>query len=1117
MNGIVIFVPKVYRMNLRLIFLIVALVFDAAVSYAGIIVPRSDLERFSNDQICSFYEDDNGAVWFNNSNTLYRFNGIRAESVLSPVPSRRITGNGKNLWLLSFLTLVRMDTVNENCSFFRSSEVNMVESTLCAVGDSVLLAYGAGIYTPRGDSLELVHVVPEGETLTCLLSLRDGRLLAGTKHGFVYCIDRDGSLNLIYRGREPLSELFEDSAGRIWLGFSSSGFSCLSPSFITLFHYSDATGHPSRDTRTFCEDENGNVYAGGVDGMYMVAPDGRCSRLLLNGIPDRPVCQLYTDKKGGVWAGTYYDGIFYSNIADSPLRGIASDGGSLRLVKAVAEDPKGDIWCFTDGCGIFRFNPQKEVFRMIEPGKQIKFQCAYYDFETSDVWAGEYKGSLICFNTARRNVKRIAVTDTLGRNVMESIRCITGDGRQLLIGGDHGIWFFDPKKETSVSRKMPGVERIVYSFCFDQDNPDILWVGSNGLFRYSMSKQTLEPFAEGYSQLRTCKCAGIVPDGDGGIIVGTAGFGVVRIRGEQIEYFTDKTSGLYDNFVSNVAMVSQDVVAVSTRSGLSMLDMDKHICMNYHSGNGLMNTSFRSCGCMFECQDGTVLIGGKDGVERLLPEKIRFSDDPVPFGLDYLYVNNARLMLPHPIPDGYEVELNYRQTNFTANAALFDHKRINSCVMQYMLEGFDSGWKDFSPETPINYMNMAPGRYVLRVRAARSMSTPFTETSLKLIIHPAWYASTPARVIEIILLIAIIASILSLLYSRILLHERLKSQERENAERTRLFINISHRLRTPLTLVIGQLEYFFRTYGDKFPGRKNIETSYRHAKDMSNIISEFVDIENNVDAENGMEQIDTAADTDVRNPLNPYSMLIVDDNADIRSHLRTVFSSSYEIIEAKDGAEGLVKAKKMQPDIIISDVQMPIMDGITMCSELRQNYETSHIPIILLTAHASEKHNQEGILAGADDYITKPFSLNLLEAKCRNLIRSRKQLKDHYSLPGNVDASRRGALRDSRYLNSVIGAVERNLHSGDIGVPRICSELGISKTSLTSNLKRITGMTPRAFIEDIKLQHAARMLRDTSMPINAISDSLGFSDPKYFTLCFKRKYACTPTAYRQTN
>jgi len=114
-------------------------------------------------------------------------------------------------------------------------------------------------------------------------------------------------------------------------------------------------------------------------------------------------------------------------------------------------------------------------------------------------------------------------------------------------------------------------------------------------------------------------------------------------------------------------------------------------------------------------------------------------------------------------------------------------------------------------------------------------------------------------------------------------------------------------------------------------------------------------------------------------------------------------------------------------------------------------------------------------------------------------------------------SSRRGALRDSRYLNSVIGAVERNLHSGDIGVPRICSELGISKTSLTTNLKRITGMTPRVFIEDIKLQHAARMLRDTSMPINAISDSLGFSDPKYFTLCFKRKYGCTPTAYRQTN
>jgi YesN/AraC family two-component response regulator len=194
---------------------------------------------------------------------------------------------------------------------------------------------------------------------------------------------------------------------------------------------------------------------------------------------------------------------------------------------------------------------------------------------------------------------------------------------------------------------------------------------------------------------------------------------------------------------------------------------------------------------------------------------------------------------------------------------------------------------------------------------------------------------------------------------------------------------------------------------------------------------------------------------------------------------------------------------------------MPIMDGITFCANLRKDFETCHIPIILLTAHTSLKNNIEGMDMGADDYISKPFSIELLKARCENLLENRKMLRQKFEkdFTGVDDLVKTGA--DKKFISSVIDVINANLFSQNLNVNMLCQELNISRTLLDKKLKGITGSSPREFIENIKLKQAARLLKDSDMNVSEIAYELGYSSPKYFTLRFKKMFGVTPTDYKK--
>lgn len=253
------------------------------------------------------------------------------------------------------------------------------------------------------------------------------------------------------------------------------------------------------------------------------------------------------------------------------------------------------------------------------------------------------------------------------------------------------------------------------------------------------------------------------------------------------------------------------------------------------------------------------------------------------------------------------------------------------------------------------------------------------------------------------------------------------------------------------------------------------------------------------------------------NQCTQYKLLIVEDNSELLQILKELFSSSYVVITALNGKEGLDKAIKYKPDIIISDIMMPEMSGTEMCLHIKNNLNLCHIPIILLTALNSINSNIEGLNRGADDYISKPFDSNLLLAKVNNLLRNRLLIQQQINKKSisEIDLTSINPL-DQNILRKTSAVIEAHIDDPNFDIPILCKEIGIGRSLLYSKFKSLTGMTPNTFILNQRLKHAALLLKKyPTMPIAEISDRCGFNSPVYFSRCFKNQYKTTPQDYKK--
>ncbi len=247
-------------------------------------------------------------------------------------------------------------------------------------------------------------------------------------------------------------------------------------------------------------------------------------------------------------------------------------------------------------------------------------------------------------------------------------------------------------------------------------------------------------------------------------------------------------------------------------------------------------------------------------------------------------------------------------------------------------------------------------------------------------------------------------------------------------------------------------------------------------------------------------------------------LLVIDDNEEIRNILVDIFSPLYAVETASNGEEGYEKVKVMQPDLVISDIMMPGMPGTELCAKIKNNIETCHIPVVLLTALSAPERELEGLRIGADIYVVKPFNMRRLVMQCNNLINTRRILQNKYArqLDNKAEKIATNEL-DQKFIEQAMQVVEDNMENPEFSVEAFSREMGVGRTVLFQKIKGITGSTPNNFIMNLRLKKAAYfLLNSPEMNISDIAYRLGFGNPQYFNKCFKELFSIAPTQYRKS-
>ena len=269
----------------------------------------------------------------------------------------------------------------------------------------------------------------------------------------------------------------------------------------------------------------------------------------------------------------------------------------------------------------------------------------------------------------------------------------------------------------------------------------------------------------------------------------------------------------------------------------------------------------------------------------------------------------------------------------------------------------------------------------------------------------------------------------------------------------------------------------------------------------------------NVEAAEKAERITNAEDFDADRPL----VLIIDDNNGMRAYLRSILQDHYNVSEAVDGQQGLERARREVPKLVVCDVMMPVMDGLEFTRRLKADTATSHIPVILLTARSLSEQREEGYGTGADSYLTKPFTGSLLLARIDNLIHSRTLLRSLFSGNSKEEEKEEEMLgaQDQTFVTKLREVIRDNMGDSDFSVERIGEEIGLSRVQLYRKVKALTGQTPVELLRKARLERGRRLIEKTEKSVSEIAYEVGFTSPSYFNKCFKDEFGISPGVMRE--
>ncbi len=839
-------------------------------------------------------------------------------------------------------------------------------------------------------------------------------------------------------------------------------------------HFHNNEVMPNQEARSVIFDHNGRILAGTHDGQLAVFSKDmkRQGFVTTNGaIQSQPVnfaskgvYAIFEDSKNRLWIGTKGDGLYIidNNHMVRHFKNDAKDKYSLchNEIYCFDEDPSGRIWIGTyeQGLAIADEKPDGSIKFISRSNNLGNYPST--NLKIRRITHTQHGVMIISTNeglvTCRNNIsKPNKIKFYVNKHIINDTTSLCSpDVMQTLVMRNNQIY---------VTTQGGGVQKIL----------------SDNLLQNNIRFSTLKQFDndEGIAQA-------LAEDNSGNLWV---------IRESSINKYNPKTghneqfgpNDLGDNIEFSEALPSH----------------------NIHSD--------------------VILTGTMGGFISFVPSHLKKSlYIPRIVFTNAIYQGDA---IAQPILNSDELVIPSDRRNVTIYFAALDYSDNYLIRYAYKIEGIDNEWNYIGNAHSAAFNHLPSGHLKLLVRSTNSDGVWVNNLRvLNIYAQPTFWETIWAKILYFIIIVSIVY-LAAYIYR---LRNKTKMEQEMSDMKTQFFTDISHKLRTPLTLIGGPVTEVLGNYHLEEKARHHLEMVQRNSRRMLDLVNKMLDYskthnlyisdDNAKIFANYEESINDLNDNTPDTCNKKIHLLIVEDNDDLRAFLTSILDKEYTVIQAENGQIGLEMAKREMPDFIISDVMMPVMDGLTMVHQIKQNKDICHLPIIILSAKASLDDRLQGLKEGIDDYITKPFSATYLKQRVKNIISQRRMLQQTYieqikpeddttyklEAPQIVDT-------DKEMMKQLLDYMSKNISNADIRIEDLADAVNLGRTVFYGKIKSITGMSPIDFVRHIRIQRAEELVSKSNYPISQISYLVGFSDPKYFSRCFKKDTGMSPSEYRE--
>lgn len=1034
-------------------------------------------KSLSQNSIYSLYEDANGSVWvgtyFGGANSTYPYstnfsilqNHASKSSLSNNVVSSIVEDEQKDLWI---------GTEGGGLNHYNR------KSGLCTV-------YKNNLNDAASLGSNLVKVV---------MVDKQQNVWVGTHGGGLNVLDRKQNKfkRYLYKSNDAatlyseIASLLEDDNERLWVGsnqglqlFTKKGteLTPLSPSSINGF----VNGIPAR---TFYKDAQGAVWIGGVPGLYVV--NGNNMKELST---DLNVNSITQDKKGNIWVALSYGGIaMYNSRNGQFIRYAEKEGLPNTNIISLLEDENGFFWLSTDN-GLIKYNPVLKTAQTYTvsdglAGNEFNYN-SYLKDSKGEFFFGGYHGITSFFPGSIETNSYVAPIVFTGLRLFNNA---------VVIGGEDGL----------LNRNINQTKRIVFSH---NQNVFTIEFALLNFIKSSKNKYSykLEGFDKNWNDVTTASATYTnLPSGTYTFLVKGANNDGVWSTPASIELKILPPFWLtwwaYCIYVLAFAAILFLVVRFFFLRALLKKEDELHqVKLNFftnvsHEIRTHLTLIMAPVDKLLDTKqsDGFVqqqLTQVKTNANRLL----KLVSELMDFRKAETSHLNLHIERHNLIPFLQDIYNSFREMSLTKNISIsfihntedvplyFDKEQLEKVFFNLLANAFK-----FTPEG---------GRIILMVEQKEN-KVNITVTDNGRGIAPEYIGNLFTNFFQVAdhgmqntgygIGLALSKNIVELHKGTISVESDPSTAEKEG--------------KTVFTVTLLQGNQHFEVS----PSAQTSTVTKAIAAEQAPAVTAHQPV---ITANNSSEKA--------------FTILTVEDNSDLRLLIKETFTGNYNVLECENGLLGWNTAVEQIPDLIISDVMMPEMDGFTLCEKLKTDERTSHIPVILLTAKSSQSDQVSGLETGADIYLTKPFSTKILELNVRNLLAAREKLREKFSqeiiaLPEEAVTPVHAFVNtvDKEFLNKVMQIVDEHMDDPDFGVEKLSRKVAMSPPILYKKIKAVSNMSVNEFVKSLRLKKAAQLLQRTDMTVYEVAYNVGYNDRKYFSREFKKQFGKTPSEYGGT-